>query len=596
MILENPAALSLLALGIGIVLLYFLRTRRQRHEVSALFLWEGLPNDPRTRAARIRVRVDLLLLLQLLVLAALVAAVAQPAFRTQRPRLASLAIVLDGSASLRARTEEGRPSGELARAEALALLDRYSTTPVALFELSTSPRVLAPLSAEHDRARRALVGWEPTWFAGGTAEDLTGLLASQGGAFERVVLLTDHRPDFSLPGLDVVVFSPGENVAVTAFGVREEPGGNGSIAFLKVRNDTSSYRDLTIRVSDGSRRALLPVLLPPGEEQAYVLPFPASLGPVFSATVDGKDSFPADDARTFSLARRTEWRIRVIGRLDRYLRAALTSLGPVQFLEPDDPSEADVVVACNAPLLAGVREDALLVHTSLLGAVDLGEDEDGDAGSLTIDQPGDPLLADVDPLNFLAHRIPPVRLLASGTTVLSAGGEPILWRADLSERRVVLLAPDLLRTNLPLTVDFPLLIRNALHWLSLADPSAPPPDIAAGDPIPFASYGTPVRLKDPSGREMEIDPDAAGFLARAPGTYLLTTSSGTYPIAVNVAWEESPRRPAADALPPADEGTSTPALAAGLLPAWPIAAGLALALLILEGVLYQRPGIPRRTK
>ena len=58
MILVSPAYLSLLALAAGIVLLYFLHTRRQRHEVSALFLWEQLPNDPRTRAARIRIRID----------------------------------------------------------------------------------------------------------------------------------------------------------------------------------------------------------------------------------------------------------------------------------------------------------------------------------------------------------------------------------------------------------------------------------------------------------------------------------------------------------------------------------------------------------
>jgi len=593
-ILVSPAYLFLLALAAGIILLYFLHTRRQRHEVSALFLWERLPNDSQTRAAGVRVRIDALLLLQLLVLVAMVLALAQPAFPTKRPRLAGLAIVLDGSASLRGRSADGRPAADLARSEASALLDRYPTTPVALLELSTSPRVLAPLSTDHERARRAIAAWEPTWFGNGTGEDLTGLLASQGGTFERIVLLTDGQPAFSLPDLEVVPFSPGENLALTAFSVREDPSGIGSIAFVRVRNDTPSYREVTMRVSDGSLRILFPALIPPGEEQAYVLPFPASAGPVFTATIDGEDTFPADDSRMFSLARRTEWRIRVVGQIDRYLSAALASVGAVRFLEASDLDSADITVAYGVPLPADVSGSVLLVHGSLPGVVEVGEDREGDAGTLAVDAPGDPLLADVDPLDFVVRRAPGVRQLAAGVTLLSAGGEPVLWRADLPERRVVLLAPDPIKTNLPLTVDFPILVWNILHWLSLADPSAPPPALVAGEPIPFAPYGVPERLEDPSGHETQIDPGSVGFLAKAPGIYQLTTSSGTYAIAVNVDWNESPH-PAIEgaSAPVAPEGSAT-TLDVALLPVWPFVAVLALALLVLESVIFQQPGFRRR--
>jgi len=594
MILVSPAYLSLLALAAGIVLLYFLHTRRQRHEVSALFLWEQLPNDPRTRAARIRVRIDALLLLQLLVLVTVVLALAQPAFLTKKPRLAGLAIVLDGSASLRGRSADGRLAADLARSEASALLDRYPTTPVALLELSTCPRVLAPVSADHERVRRAIAAWEPTWFGNGTGEDLTGLLASQGGTFERVVLLTDGQPAFSLPDLEVVPFSPGENLALTAFSVREDPSGMGSIAFVRMRNDTPSYREVTVRVSDGSRRILFPALIAPGEEQAYVLPFPSSAGPVFTATIDGADTFPADDSRLFSLARRTEWRIRIVGQIDRYLRAALASVGAVRFLEASDPTSADINVAYGVPLPAGVSGSVLLVHGSLPGVVEVGEDQEGDTGTLAVDAPGDPLLANVDPLDFVVRRAPVVRPLAAGVTLLSAGGEPVLWRADLPERRVVLLAPDPVKTNLPLTVDFPILVWNIVHWLSLADPSAPPPALVAGEPIPFAPYGVPERLKDPSGHETQIDPSSVGFLAKASGIYQLTTSSGTYAIAVNVDWDESPRPAAAGTVAPAVREGAANTLEAALLSAWPIAAVLALGLLVLESAIYQRPGLPRR--
>lgn len=593
MILGSPTYVALLALAAGIILLYFLNTHRQRREVPALYLWTTLPSDPRTRAARIWVRIDALLLLQLLVLVAVVAALAQPAFVTKRPRLASLAIVLDGSASLRGRSAEGTPASGLVRAEALALLDRYPTTPVALLELSASPHVLAPLSADHDLAQRVLAAWEPTWFGNGTGEDLAGLLASQGGSFERAVLLTDCRPPFSLPGLEFVLFPPGENLALTAFSVREDPNGMGPVAFLRVRNDTPSYREVTVHVSDGSRRASFPAIVAPGEEPSYVFPFPGSAGSVFTAAIEGEDAFPADDSRTFSLARKMEWRIRVVGQMDRYLRSALASVSGARFLNATDSVPADVTVVCGVPLPEGVSGGVLLVHSSLPGVLEIGEEHIGDPGGLVVDVPGDPLLQSIDPLDFVIRNAPAVRDLAGGVTVLSEGGEPILWRAELPERRVVLLAPDPLKTNLPLTVDFPILVWNILHWLSLTDPSAPPSSVVAGEPIPFALYGVPERLVDPSGRETGIDPSAVGFLAKAPGVYQLITSSGTYAVAVNVAGSESPR-PVSQVTVTTGAREGREAIETGLLPAWPMAAALALALLILESASYQRLRLPRR--
>ncbi|MDD4903377.1 MAG: VWA domain-containing protein, partial [Candidatus Bipolaricaulis sp.] len=525
MILVSAGHLWLLALAAWIVFLHFLHSRRERHDVAYVALWEGLPDDSRARAARLRVRWNGLIVLQLFVLAAVVLALAGPALVTTKPSLASLAIVLDGSASIHGRSASGTGTADLVRSEALAVLDRYTATPIAVLELSSSPRVLAPLSEDPEEARRAIAAWEPTWFADGTEEDLRGLLAGQGGAFERVVLLTDHPSGFSLPGLDVAVFSPGENVALTAFSVREDPRGTGAIAFVRVRNDTSSYREAVVRLSDGAWSTRLSALLSPGEEEAYVLPFPMSLGPVFTAAIEGGDAFPADDSRVFSLARRTEWTVRVVGEIDRYLRAALTSVGGVRFLEADDPTAADIIVACGVALPADVPGSVFVIHGSLSGVVEVGEDEERSPGLVAEVAPGDPILESVDPANLVVLRSPGIEPRAAGVAVLSSAGEAILWRAELPGRRVVLLAPDPIQTNLPLTVDFPILVRNILYWLSLSSLSAPPHAATVGAAIPFAPYGLPQRLEDPSGRVADVAPASFGFLAKWPGIYRLTTTS-----------------------------------------------------------------------
>lgn len=593
MTLASPAALWLLCLGALVVFLYFLQTRRVRREVSALFLWEDLPSEARARAARFRVRLDIAVVLQLLTLAAAVLALAEPALVTKTSRLDSLAIVLDGSASVRARGEDGSPIADLMRREALAWIDRYSATPVAVFELSTSPRVVAPLGSDRESVRQAVAGWEPGWNADGNDDDLTGVLTSQGLTFERVVLLTDDLRTSSLPNVETVAFSPGENLAITAFSVREDPSGVGSIAFVRLRNDTSADREVTVRVSDGARRVQFPALLSAGDEHALVLPFPASDGTVFTATIDGDDAFPVDDARAFSLAGPSEWRIRVFGTIDRYLRAAIASVGVVRFLDESDPAAADVNVVCGVPLPDAATGAAFLIRSPLAGVVDVG---DGGAANdaLTVNAPADPLLVDIDPLNFVVREVASVRPFVQGTAVLSIGGVPFLWRATLPERRVVLLAADPVRTNLPLVVDFPLLVRNILRWLVLADRSVPPRAAIVGEPIPFGPYGVPERLTDPSGRAVEVHPDAFGFAAKAPGVYWLTASSGSYAVAVNVAGGESPRGASAEAPAATGRASADERVEGALLPTWPFAAALALVCWILEVARTHGASLPRR--
>ena len=587
MILGNAGALYLLALGLGIILLYFLRAQHREYEVSALFLWEGLASDPHTRAARIRRKLEPLLFVQLLILALVSLALARPFLPGTAPHLSGMAIVLDGSASMHTRTERGETRYALARDQALSLLDTYPTTPVALIQLDTLPRVILPLTADHDQARHALVVAQPTWNGNGTTAMLQGLLTSQeeGENFERVVYLSDRPLSTSLPRVEEQMIAGGENVAITAFTVREDPALQGVTAFVRAKNATDSYVDTILQVSDGYGTVELSILLPSHIEQGYVLPFPGSHGEAFSARIDPRDDFHGDDIRYFTLDRSLTLRVRWVGRQNRYLEAALNAAGRITLVDQEDEGPVDLILSYDITLPAEATGNILLIHAGLGGLITIGKEQDGGEieTAISIAAPEDRLIEGIDPLNFRVRSVPVATVPEQGTVILRTGDEPLLYRLRDGERDIVLIAPDLMRTNLPLTVDFPLLVRNILASFSVLPAPVTYTWALVGEERSIREYGEAIKLVDPEGEALPLG-NAGSFLPQRPGIYTLTTSKGIYQLAVNIDPRESE--------PPEllEEPILTEAIhleAQTLFSLWPLFAGLAILFLFVEVFLHR---------
>ena len=112
----TPLAFALSALAIPILLLYMLKLRRKQTQVSSTMLWEKLLREKQANAPWQKLKRNLLLFLQLLILAALVFALARPALQTKVVASGSVIVMLDASASMNAmdvtpsRFEEARKS------------------------------------------------------------------------------------------------------------------------------------------------------------------------------------------------------------------------------------------------------------------------------------------------------------------------------------------------------------------------------------------------------------------------------------------------------------------------------------------------------
>src|SRR5437868_14132328 len=121
MLLLTPIALLLALLAIPILLLYVLKLQRQERVVPSTLLWRRAVDDVQANAPWQRIRPSLLLLLQLLVLAALIFALAAPAYRTRENVSGDLVVIVDESYAMQARDiSPSRFSAAVAEAHRLA--------------------------------------------------------------------------------------------------------------------------------------------------------------------------------------------------------------------------------------------------------------------------------------------------------------------------------------------------------------------------------------------------------------------------------------------------------------------------------------------
>lgn len=137
-----------------LVLLYFLKLRRRRELISSTFLWQRAVQELQVNAPFQRLRKNLLLFLQLLVLGLGVFALARPVVESALAQRSSVIILLDRSASMNTREADGQTRFELAREQAVRLVRTFNQTAKRWYSLFTGDDSLTRIMviAYSDRA------------------------------------------------------------------------------------------------------------------------------------------------------------------------------------------------------------------------------------------------------------------------------------------------------------------------------------------------------------------------------------------------------------------------------------------------------------
>lgn len=567
-----------------LVLFYLLKVRRVQREVSSLLLWESMQRDLAARDPWQKLRWTVLMILQMALLALLTVALSRPAAEQPAPANRFVALIVDTSASMRAR-DVAPTRFEAARTAALNLVGALPDgTSAAIVEAGATARVVAPETTDREALRRSLDALHAGDTVGGSIDEALRIANS----------LARGRPDTTIHLFSDEAFSPPAgweqltgvnrrahqfgtsvgNQAITAFSERPDPRGGPPPFFARVQNFDARPARVTATLSaDGRVIATRGLDLPADGNQSMIFADVPAEAAVVQLRLDQPNVFAGDKVATLVRGSARTVPVLLVTRGNLFLQKALQAqpglsvyqVSPRSYSAVDTTPYGVIVFDGFAPDRPPAK-NSLLINPSDSPWLPLkGVVRDP---PITLWRNDDPTLAYVDLRSVRVARARDLELPDWARPLIESNGIPLGFVGTINGQRAVGLSFDLQQSNLPLSSAFPIFVANVMRFLTPAS-VALSPTLAPGDPaiIPLRPGVDRVTVEGPDGQTWTVGSAEASLRftqTSRTGLYRVTEYVGskataTEQFAVNLfSPDESDLRPRAN-LTDRDSRVSIPA-------------------------------------
>ena len=619
-----PLGFLLAGLAIPILLLYMLKLRRKQVQVSSTFLWVQLLRDQQANAPWQKLKRNLLLILQLIILVALVIAVARPAIQVPAVASGSVIVLLDGSASMNA-TDVSPSRFEEARQSVESLINGLtSASSMTLILVADSPQTL--ISAETDKSllKQALskarltqgqANWQAAFaLAAGAArsnqEKATIVIVSDGG------LPADGLP--ALPG-DVRYVPIGksqDNLAVSALALR--PALKGPQLFAEVSNYAEADRKVLLSIYFNDELIDARQLnLRAGSSGSFTLDGLANTSGIYKVRLSDPDqkaksldALALDDQAFAIYQSSSARRVLLVSKGNLFLEQLLASLPgikPFRVLPAEDGKVQIPKDPFDLYIFDGILPEELPKANLLFVNPPAGSNPLFEVGApykeiKNIQVNEDALTRFVDWSNVHVLEARAVKTPPWAKALIESDSGPLVFAGETNGQRLAALMFDLRQSDLPLQVAYPILFSNLINYLAPASAFDATQSLQPGDALSILPQTDveKIVIASPSNQVFTLPADQTTFtqtheLGFYAVNFLSKDSTTVEYFAVNLFDEnESDIQPRASIQVGREAVKPTASRQVGQRELWAWLAGLALLVLMIEWQAYHRKQLPIR--
>lgn len=520
--------------AIPIILLYILRLRRRETMVSSNFLWQQILRDREANTPWQRLRRNILLLLQLIILALLVFALMRPAQVVPTITASKTVVLLDASASMNARDVDGKTRFEEAQRQANLLLnDLTPEDEISIIRVAESATPLIPYTGNLLEARQAIFNAEPGQGRGDWETALTLAAAGARGAENfSIIIISDggvtdsgQLPENIPAPTYLAVGESSANLAITALATRTLPGQNPQL-FAQIQNYDGVDNEISLLIRlDGELWDSISPTISAESANSFVFEIDEAFETIQAELVldDTVVDYLESDNRAYTVASENATR-RVLMLSDQrnvFLEEILRSLPNVQIFRGDvnnpvlPSTPYDLYIFNNYIPTSLPDADMLIINPPAGTDIFSVSGENTNTQNIEIATSGHPLTAflSVNSINLREFRN--LRNIDWATPIVTTAGGDIIVAGENRGRQVVILGFDLLDSDFPLQIAFPIFMSNAIEWTTPSNVISGGTSFSSGDVVrinpPIGASSVRVTMPDGDSRDLSITGDSIVF-------------------------------------------------------------------------------------
>ncbi|QBD81820.1 VWA domain-containing protein [Ktedonosporobacter rubrisoli] len=516
-----PAALAFGIIIPIILVLYFMRPRRQERVIGSTLLWQQALQDLQASRPWQRLRITPLLLLQLLAAIFIILVLTRPAIFSTSPISGDTIVILQASASMQA-TDVAPNRFEAAKNSIADFIDSLGPADrLSIITMARTPQVLIAESQDKAQLNAALQRARVT-NQDADLEQALSLAASlaSGHANSQVLVIGDGHvlnPDqtlalpFSVRYLSVGTDAP--NSAILALSSRTVEGK--LIAFAQIANYSHKQRAIPVELYADSRLVnVQTITLAPGANGAVQWgPLNASTRFLHARLITQGDAMTADHDAWSIVGGSLHGRVLLVTKGNGFLNTALR-LQPNITLYQTTPQEYSSNNTFDLTIFDGFAPPKLPAGSIFFINPPNGTYPFGTSGpEIKVSQVSSGndninMLTDVDLSSIhTLHSSHQLKLALWATPIITAPETPLLVAGENNNRRIAALGFDLHDTDLPLQSAFPILVHNMLNWF-LPPPVTGNGQVGAGQPVTIQPWpgADKITIVDPQQQRAAVAP------------------------------------------------------------------------------------------
>jgi hypothetical protein len=476
----------LLTLGVIpiLIIIHTLKPKPRQVDVTNLFLWNEILKEKSHNLSFARLKRNLPLLLQILIVFLAALALAKPTWTYLTTKKGNMILVIDTSASMQTRSGSGTRF-DLARQKALQLIEqRDQDQKILIVEAGNKSVVKTGFIDNSSQAQDLVNKLQPSDAAANLEPAIYLALSFVDPAKEDLLyLITDGAgQDFSAlvknqPKIRPLIVSGGEhNVGITKFEFRQLADRSDHFEFmLEIKNFDLIPVESSIRLSI-DRIVLFEsaITFEAQEKTMLIIPYSGLINGIARAVLEIDDDFKVDNQAYLSLNAAKEIWVLLVSKGNHFLEKLLAAYPNFRVNSvkeiipsswPEQTARHDIVIVDRMDFPQTDRGNFFLIDAYSpsipvfkTGQVSLPEILAWDRKS--------PLMANVNPSGLILEEGAKLQADRRLQPVIESAQTGLMYALEENGLRVVLIGFDITRSDLPFKVAFPVMMSNIFNWLN----------------------------------------------------------------------------------------------------------------------------------